>query len=187
MFCWWTAWLPAPIKSFVIFLTLSHLFEKEIYTHKHTCTTLWLNKLRLGLAQNHTANSGKSWDIIKNSGGVGSRWQNKRTWNSPLFTNTSRIHLQMEQISQSTCWILLEDLGHLKGQEKSPHNQVGLEKEKQKEEMRRDQHPWGELKVRRASCTQRSPLTVGKSAGTQRELWGVRGECSNWSVEGRTE
>ena len=30
----------------------------------------------------------------------------------------------------------------LKGQEKSPHNRVGLKKEKEKkEEMRRDQHP----------------------------------------------
>ena len=27
------------------------------------------------------------------------------------------------------------------GQEKSPHDQVGLQKEKQKEEMRRDRHP----------------------------------------------
>lgn len=102
MFCWWTAWLEAPIKSFVIFLTLSHLFEKEIYTHKHTCTTLWLNKLRLGLAQNHTANSGKSWDIIKNSGGVGSRWQNKKMWSLPSPTNTSKILLCVEKFSWKT-------------------------------------------------------------------------------------
>ena len=102
MFCWWTAWLDVPIKSFVIFLTLSHLFEKEIYTHKHTCTTLGLNKLRLGLAQNHTANSGESWDIIKNSGGVGSRWQNKRMWNLPSSTNTSKIHLSVEKFSWKT-------------------------------------------------------------------------------------
>ena len=29
-------------------------------------------------------------------------WRSRRTWSSPLPTNASRIHLQMEQFSQST-------------------------------------------------------------------------------------
>ena len=37
----------------------------------------------------------------------------------------------MEQFSQSACCTLAEDLGHLKGQEKS-HNWVGLKEEKKK-------------------------------------------------------
>ena len=39
--------------------------------------------------------------------------------------------------------------------------------------------PDGELKVRRGSLTQRNTLTVGKSAGRETELQGIRGECSN--------
>ena len=59
-------------------------------------------------------------------GGTESRWwRSRRTWSSFLPTNASRLHLQMEQFSQSTCWTLTEDLGHLKGQERSPYNQVG--------------------------------------------------------------
>ena len=57
-----------------------------------------------------------------------SRRQNRRMWSSPLPTSTSRIHLQMEQFSQGT---LAEDLGHLKGQEKS-HNWVELKEEEKK-------------------------------------------------------
>ena len=38
----------------------------------------------------------------------------------------------MEQQSQSTCWKLVENLRHQKGQEKSPHNQVGWKKGKKK-------------------------------------------------------
>ena len=38
----------------------------------------------------------------------------------------------MEQFSQSTCWTLTEDFGHLKGQEKFPRNQVRQKKEKKK-------------------------------------------------------
>ena len=33
----------------------------------------------------------------------GSRWWNRRMRSSSLLTSTSRIHLQMEQFSQSTC------------------------------------------------------------------------------------
>ena len=35
--------------------------------------------------------------------------------------------------------------------------------------------------------TQKSSLTVGKSAGTETDLWGIKGECSGHSVEGRTK
>ena len=47
--------------------------------------------------------------------------------------------------------------------------------------------PGGELKERRGSHTQESPFTVGRSAGTEKELQGIRQECSNWSMKGRTE
>ena len=53
---------------------------------------------------------------------------------------------KMEQFSQSTCCTLAEDLGHLKGQERSPCNGVGRKKEKGKkgrgEEVGWDLHPW---------------------------------------------
>ena len=62
--------------------------------------------------------------------------------------------------SQSACCTLAEDLGHLKGQEKSSHNWVGLKKEKKKQNGTCT--PGGELKDRRGSCTQGSPLTIGQ-------------------------
>ena len=61
------------------------------------------------------------------------------------------------------------------------------EKKKRKEEMRRDQYPSMELKVIRGSCTQKNPLTVGKSAGAERYLREIRGECSGRPVKGRAK
>ena len=53
-------------------------------------------------------------------------------WSFCLSTNASRTHLQMEQFSQSTGRTPSEDLGHWKGQERSPHNQVGQQKKEGK-------------------------------------------------------
>ena len=47
--------------------------------------------------------------------------------------------------------------------------------------------PSRELKVRRGSCTQKSPFTQGKAAEAEWDLWGIGGEGSSRSVEGRTK
>lgn len=41
------------------------------------------------------------------------------------------------------------------------------------------------LKERRGSCTLRGPLTLGRSAGTEREFQILRGKCSSQFVAGR--
>lgn len=46
----------------------------------------------------------------------------------------------MEKFSQNTCWTIAEDLKHLKGQERSPHNQVEWKGKKEKQPL--DLHPW---------------------------------------------
>lgn len=88
------------------------------------------------------------------------RWWNWRMKNLPLLTSILRIYLQMEQLSQSTCWKLAENLRHQKGQEKSPHNQVGWEKEK-KENTGRDQHLWKGAEGERFSYSEKS-ICCGK-------------------------
>ena len=45
----------------------------------------------------------------------------------------------------------------------------------------------GKLKVRRGSHTQKNPLVIGKLAGTESDLWRIKGKCSGWSEEGRTK
>lgn len=54
-----------------------------------------------------------------------SRWRNSRAQNSSIPTNTSRIHVHLQQFSQNSYWSLAEVLKHLKGQEKSPYNWIG--------------------------------------------------------------
>lgn len=45
-----------------------------------------------------------------------SRWRNNRAQNSSIPTNTSRIHVHLQQFSQNSYWSLAEVLKHLKGQ-----------------------------------------------------------------------
>ena len=61
------------------------------------------------------------------------------------------------------------------------------ERKNKRKETRRDSIPGREMKVGRGSCTQKSPFMAGKSAGAERDLWGIGGEHSNRSVEGRTK
>ena len=72
------------------------------------------------------------------------RWQRyRRMWSSSAPTNTSRIHLHMEQFSQSTWWTPAEDPGHLKDK-KDPHV-TGPDKRKKRkgrEEAGRNLSPW---------------------------------------------
>ena len=99
------------------------------------------------------------------AGRRGSRWWNRRTCNLSLLTSASRIHLQMEQFSQSTCWTLVKDFGHLKEQETCPYNQVGWKnKGRKKRSQKRDWQPWWEAEGERKSPHSDS-LMVGKSAG----------------------
>ena len=52
-------------------------------------------------------------------------------WSSPSHTNTSKIHLHVEQFSQTTQWKLAEELTPLqqKLQERFPCNEVGWQKD----------------------------------------------------------
>ena len=63
---------------------------------------------------------------------------------------------------------------------------LGRMKER-KEESGRDQQPWWGAEGEGRSPHSEKPLTGGKSAGTERDLQGIGGERSRWSVEGRTE
>ena len=61
---------------------------------------------------------------------------------------------------------------------------------KEKEEKRKRDGtctPGRELKERRDSHIRGSSLTNGRSSETEAELWGLRGDCRNWSMAGRTE
>ena len=60
-------------------------------------------------------------------------------------------------------------------------------KEKRKEESQKDNNTGRKLKMRGGPQTQKNSLTVGKSAGTEKDFQGIKGECSRWSVEGRTK
>ena len=61
------------------------------------------------------------------------------------------------------------------------------ERKKEKRNQKRDQQPWQEAEGEERSLHSETPLMVGKSAGTERGLWWIKGECSGWSVEGRTK
>lgn len=56
---------------------------------------------------------------------------------------------------------------------KSPNNQVGPKKEKKKRNQKRGQQSWREAKGK-----DRFPYSenVGRTAGAERELWGIRGD-----------
>ena len=119
----------------------------------------------------------------KAGAGEDSRWQNKRILNSSFLTSISR----MEQFSQSTCWTLVEDFGHQKGQEKSPLNRVRQKKEKKKRGIKTGtSNPGRKLKVKKGPHTQKSSLMVGKSAGIERDLQGDQ-RRTQWMTFGRQD
>ena len=55
-----------------------------------------------------------------------SRWQNRKTWNSPSHTSTSKIHFCMEQSSLRTNCKLAEGLKYNQGYKKTTHR-IGKE------------------------------------------------------------
>ena len=66
-----------------------------------------------------------------------SRWWSRRTWSSVSPTNISKMHLHMEWVLQSACWMLADDFRELKGQRESwasemrPGRGLGLAVQKQ--------------------------------------------------------
>ena len=94
-------------------------------------------------------------------------------WSLSLFTSASRIHLQMEQFSQSTGWTLAEDLEHWKGQERLPLNWIGWKKEEGKKKRRGSGTgpatlvgSWGRGEV---PASREAPSLMGKLFGTEGE------------------
>ena len=88
----------------------------------------------------------------------------RRTWSSSLPTNTSGIHLQMEQFSQNLCWTQAEDLRHLKGEEGYPRSQIALKKEGKSKRWGRRMVPasLAELRMRRGFHICGGPLSSGE-------------------------
>ena len=121
------------------------------------------------------------WKVVLHS-----RQGSSRTWNSPPPTNTSKIHLQMEQFSQNTYWTPAEDLKHLKGQERSLRNQVGRQ-EKKRGSGTGPAHLGGSWKRGKVTALWEAPSLAGGSARTEKELQRLIGECSTRFVAGRTE
>ena len=75
-----------------------------------------------------------------------------------------------------TYYVLVGVLGHLRGCKEPPHEQVGHgRKGEGKEKWRLDKTgtPEGGMGKGRGSCTWKSPLTVGISAGMERDLQGI--------------
>ena len=82
----------------------------------------------------------------------------------------------------------MEDLGHLKGQEKSPHNRVGLKKEKEKK--RRNEK--GPAPLRGAEGEARflhseKPPHSGKISWDREGALGDQSGMQQLVLEGRTE
>ena len=64
-------------------------------------------------------------------------------WRTPPLTNTSKMHLHVEQFSLNTYWMLTEELMQPKVQERLSCNQVGQKKKKKKKNQRnRTVCPW---------------------------------------------
>ena len=106
------------------------------------------------------------------------------THSSP--TNTSKIHLRMESLSENTYLTLAEALKHWKGQEKSPGNQVG-KREKIKRNWDGTCTPGRELKKKKGSCTLGIPSQAGKPARAERDIQRLREEGTCTVVAGRME
>ena len=104
-----------------------------------------------------------------------------------LPTNTSKIHLNVEQLLQNTYWTLPEDLRLPKRQETPPHTWVG-QKKKQRQKNRDGTCTSGrELWRRKSFHTLGSPFTGrdgGLAGGT---LWSHGGEHSNRGTEGKAK
>ena len=111
-----------------------------------------------------------------------SRWRNRRTQNLSLLTSSSKTHLQMEQFLQSTCWTLAVDFRHLKEQNKEEEREKKKEESKNRPANLVGSWRWGETPL-----IKKDSLMEEKSAGTEKELCGIKGESSRRSVEGRTK
>lgn len=117
-----------------------------------------------------------------------SKWQKRRSWGSPFPISMSRIHLQVEQFTQSACWTLAEDLKR----KRSSHNWV--EQKRERGEKEKKETRWvaslvgGELKEGRRYHTREASSSPVRYTKIEQGVSGAtRRKCSSWSVSGRTE
>ena len=105
-----------------------------------------------------------------------------------LPTNTSKIHLHMEQLLQNTCWTLAEDLRLPKRQETPPHTWV-WQKKKQRQKNRNGTSTSGRELWRRKSFHTLGSSFTGGDGGWRGggKLRSHGGEHSNRGAEGKVE
>lgn len=110
---------------------------------------------------------------------AGSKWQRSRTWISPSSTNTSKIHLHEELLSQNIYSMQT-------GQEN--FHVTRQDKREKKREIRRALEPVGGSCEKEKVPTHWEVLSeVRRSSGTERELRSLRVQCKNQSVEGKAD
>ena len=98
-------------------------------------------------------------------------WRSRWTWNAPLSTDASAMHLQTEQLSQNTDWIPAGVLDYQNGLCESMHDLVGMkgrsEKEEEGKQDRTSTQGWGSWS-KEDSRIQRNWL------GQKRSSWGCQ-------------
>ena len=87
--------------------------------------------------------------------------------NLSLLTSLSKAHLHVEQFPRSICLTLAVDFEHLKEQKKE---------EKKKRVIKKGTSNLGwKLKVKGDPHIQKNSIMVRISAGTEKDLWGLKG------------
>lgn len=100
-----------------------------------------------------------------------------------LLTSTSRVHLRK---SSHRSPAEHSRRRHLKAQE-SPHTTAKQKEEEKEKKIGRGHQPRQAADREKKSLhLEKAPL-VGKPAGAEKELQGVRGERCSWSAEGRAK
>lgn len=122
-----------------------------------------------------------------------SRQQSRWMWSAPHHTNTSKLHLLVEQFSQNTYWRLAEDIIQWKLQEKSPHNWIGEKKRGKKGigmrstplvgscETGKLPTPWGPPSPARRSAGMDS-FKNSQSAKSGLQLYSINTDHHRWSL-----
>lgn len=104
------------------------------------------------------------------------RWWDGKIRNSSLLTSSSRRHQQMEVLTEHP----LANRGRPWTPKSMRNHPLPVQPVRMKERKRKEKRKWegtstsdGGLKVKRGSCTQKSPFLAGKSAG------GIRGPSAD--------
>ena len=109
---------------------------------------------------------------------------NRRMQSSPPATNTSKIHLHVEEFSQNTYCMLAEELIQPKMQESSPHNWV---RRRKKKESGWDLCLWeGAVKEERLPYPGK-PLHQLGDQGDRQGTSEIQRRGSSWLAAGRTD